>query len=553
MALVEAGRAFAPVPALPRGPLGLRLALPSGLTLAGALAAAVALLPLLSVAALAFTRPDEAAFGPGVIGRYALTTAALAALVALGTAALGAAAAWLVVMHRFPGRSVFSWALALPLAMPAFASAYAYADLFDAAGPLRIALREGAGFDLPFEMRSLWGAAFVLSLAFTPYVFLTTRQAFLTQSVCALEAARTLGSSPREAFARVALPLARPAVAAGVALALMETLADYGAVEFLGVQTLTTGVVRAWSAYGAPGSAARLALLLMGAAALLLWVERLNRSGAAYGASSARWRELQPLPLTGAPAWAATVFCALLLTAGLLLPGGWLAYKALAALPEPGRLARAAGHSLILAGAGAAVTVALAAVLAAAARGVPALARVASLGYATPGAVMAVGLLAPAGWLWRGAEGAASAAGVALALLVLAYAARLMAAALEPIDAGLARVTPSMERAARTLGEDEASTLRRVHAPLAKGALLTAGLLVTVDVLKELPATLILRPFDFDTLAVLADNYAADERLAQAAWPALLIVALALPAVWLLSRRVGASRPGTRSDGSAAA
>lgn len=528
-------------------PRGERLRLPIlpvPLTLAGWAAAAFALLPLVCVVAMAVTRQDAAAFGSGVVLRYALTTAALGALVAVGTGAVGAVAAWLVVMHRFPGRGVFAWALALPLAAPAFALAYSYADLFDAAGPLRIALRSHAGFDLPFEMRTLWGAAFVLSAAYYPYVFLTARQAFLTQSVCNLEAARTLGASPLEAFRRVALPLARPAVAAGVALALMETLADYGAVQFLGVQTLTTGVVRAWSAFGAPGSAARIALILMAAAAVLLWVERLNRAGQGYGAASARWRELQPQPLTGARGWAATGFCLALLTAGLLLPGGWLAYRALSILPDPERLARAASASIGLAAAGATVTVGLATLLALAARRAPLLARLASLGYATPGAVMAVGLLAPAGWLWRGAEGAASAAGVALGLLVLAYAARLMAAALEPIDAGLSRVTPAMERAARTLGESEGGAYRRVHIPLAKGALLTAAMLVTVDVLKELPATLILRPFDFDTLAVLADNYAADERLAQAAWPALLIVLIALPAVLLLNRRIARSRPG---------
>ncbi len=520
----------------------------SPLTLAALAAAAVALIPLACVVWMAATRTDAAAFGPGVIARYAVTTAMLAAMVAAGTAALGASAAWLVVMHRFPGREVFSWALALPLAAPAFALAYAYADLFDAAGPLRIALRAAVGFDLPFEMRSLPGAAFVLSAAFYPYVFLTARQAFLSQSVCALEAARMLGAGPAETLRRVALPLARPALAAGVALALMETLADYGAVQFLGVQTLTTGVVRAWSAFGAPGEAARLSLLLMGAAAVLLWVERLNRRGQGYAANSARWRTLSAAPLHGAKACAATGFCLALLTVGLLLPGAWLAVKALGAIPtEPERLLRAAGASLFLAGAGAVVTVGLAILLAFGGRRLPLAARLASLGYATPGAVMAVGLLAPAGLLWRGFEGAATAAWIAVLLLILAYAARLMAAALEPIDAGLARVTPSMERAARTLGESETGALRRVHAPVAAGALLTAGLLVLVDVLKELPATLILRPFDFDTLAVLADNYGADERLAQAAWPALAIVLLALPAVLLLTRRVSASRPGAQA------
>ena len=225
----------------------------SSLRLAAIAAAAVAVLPLLAIVWLAITRPASAAIPPELIARYATTTALLAALVAIGATTLGAISAWLVVMHRFPGRDLFAWALALPLAAPAFALAYAYADLLDVAGPIHTVLRS-AGVDATLDIRSLPGAAFVLSCAFYPYVYLTARAAFVSQSVCALEAARTLGSSPLDAFRRVALPLARPALAAGAALAVMETLADYGAVNFLGVQTLTTGVVRAWSTYGAPGS-----------------------------------------------------------------------------------------------------------------------------------------------------------------------------------------------------------------------------------------------------------------------------------------------------------
>jgi iron(III) transport system permease protein len=381
----------------------------------------------------------------------------------------------------------------------------------------------------------------ILSAAFYPYVYLTARSAFVSQSVCALEASRTLGCGPWSAFSRVALPLARPAIAAGAALVLMETLAEYGAVSFLGVQTLTTGVVRSFSAYGSAEAAARLSLILLAAAAMLIVIERSGRGGQAYGASSARWRELPRFQLRGMAAGAATGFCLLLLTLGLLLPCAWLAFRGLQASPDLERLARAGGTSLWLAAAGCLVTTALAAVIALGARGRPLAARVASLGYATPGAVIAVGLLGPAMLVWRGVGASAAAA---LALLLYAYAARLTAAALEPIDAGLTRVTPSMERAARMLGETETGALARVHAPLARGALWTAALLVFVDVLKELPATLILRPFDFDTLAVLANAYASDERLAQAAWPALMIVLLAAPPVAWLSRQIARSRPG---------
>lgn len=526
---------------------GWTLPAPSPLRLAALAAAALAVAPLVAVVLLAL-QPAEAAVSGRLLARYAADTAVLAVLVGAGAAALGAVAAWLVVMHRFPGRSLFEWALALPLAAPAYVLAYAYADLLDVAGPVQTWLR-GAGLDPDFlQVRSLPGAALILSAAFYPYVYLTARAAFLSQSVCALEAARTLGCSPREAFLRVALPLARPAIAAGAALAVMETLADYGAVTHLGVQTLTTGVVRAFTSYGSPEAAARLSLLLLGAAALLLWVERFGRRGETYGASSVRWRDLACTPLRPALAWSATAFCALLLTFALLLPAAWLAVRAGQASPDPDRLFRAASTSLGLGAVGATATVVLALAIAFGTRSHGGWgawpARLASLGYATPGAVIAIGLLGPAALLWRSGGAPAASAGAALGLLLYAYSARLTAAALEPIDAGLTRVTPSMDRAARMLGETEAGALRRVHAPLARGALWTAGLLVFVDVLKELPATLILRPFNFDTLAVAAANYAADERLAQAAWPALLLVALAVGPVIVLSRRIARSRPG---------
>jgi iron(III) transport system permease protein len=507
------------------------------------LAAIAALLPLAGVvmAALSGATADIAAAD---IARYALTSVVLAVLVAVITGVLGSLAAWLVVMHRFPGRHLFGWALALPLAAPAFAVAYAYADLFDVAGSLRMWMRPTLGFDLPFQMRSIPGAAFVLSCAFYPYVYLAMRAAFVNQSVHALEAARTLGCSPRAAFIRAALPLARPALAAGVALAVMETLADYGAVQFLSVQTLTTGVVRAWSVYGSTASAAQFALPLLGAAALLLWLERWGRKGRGFESPNARWRPLPTTRLTGWKAGAATLFCLSLLTAGLILPAGWLLFTSWDVTPEWPRLFTAARHTLSLGVAGALVTVTLATLLALGARHLPITARVASVGYATPGAVMAIGLLAPAALVWQLIPGAASGLGAGLILLIYAYAARLMAAAFEPIEAGLSKVTPSMVQAARSLGRSEAGAARVVQLPVAKGALLTAALVVFIDVLKELPATLILRPFNFDTLAVLASNYALDERLPQAGWPSLMIVAIALPAVVWLSRKIAASRPG---------
>ncbi|MBX9615306.1 MAG: iron ABC transporter permease [Caulobacteraceae bacterium] len=516
---------------------------PSLLKLLAWMAAAVAVAPLIGVvvAALGEGRADIAARD---LIRYALTSAALAVMVAVATAVLGSVSAWLVVMHRFPGRSVFAWALALPLATPAFALAYAYADLFDVAGDLRSWMRAVPGLDWGPQMRSLPGAAFVLSLAFYPYVYLTVRAALVNQSSQAIEAARSLGCSPLQALVRVGLPLLRPALAAGVALAVMETLADFGAVQFLSVQTLTTGVVRSWFVYGSLESAARLALPLMAAAAVLLWIERLSRSGRTDEAARGRWRPIEPSPLGVGRGALAAGFCLGLLTLGLILPVGWLAWNALDIDPDWSRLIRAAGHSLGLGLGGAVVTVVLATCLALGAERMPVTARISSLGYATPGAVMAIGLLAPASLIWQGVPGAASGLGLGLLLLIYAYAARLMAAALEPLEAGLARVTPSVIAAARTLGRSEAGAVLSVRLPIAAGALLTATLVVFIDVLKELPATLILRPFNVDTLAVIADNYARDERLANAGWPSLMIIALTLPAVIWLTRKITASRPG---------
>ena len=506
------------------------------------MAGLAAALPLVGVVLAAFG-PDSADIAARDIARYALTSARLALLVGVTTAIVGTIAAWLVVMHRFPGRNVFAWALALPLAAPAFALAYGYADLFDVAGDLRFALRGATGHDLPFEMRSIGGAAFILSAAFYPYVYLAMRAAFLNQSANVLEAARMLGCSGIEALWRVALPMARPALAAGVALAVMETLADYGAVQFLSVQTLTTGVVRAWSVYGSTASAARFALPLLAAAALLLWLERAGRRGATHESGKARWRALGVQPLSGVARWAAFAFCLALVTAGLLLPVGWLLWNLGATTPDWTRLGGAMRNSLFLGLTGALVTVALATMLALGTKRLPLAARIASLGYATPGAVMAIGLLAPAGLIWSMVPG--SGMGIAIALLILAYAARLMAAALEPIDAGLARVTPSMVQAARTLGRGESGAVLAVELPVARGTMLTALLIVFIDILKELPATLILRPFNFDTLAVIANNYALDERLGQAGLPSVLIVALSLPAVIWLTGRIAQARPGS--------
>jgi iron(III) transport system permease protein len=524
------------------GPIRRALAEWSGspLTWLGLLVTLTLLLPLGGVVAAALV-PGEAAIAPREVARYAATTAGLVVLVAGIAGGLGAIAAWLVALHRFPGRGLFSWALALPLAAPAFAVAYGYADLLDVAGPVQTVLRAQFGFDLPLRLRSLWGAAFVLGLAFYPYTYLTLRAALESQAAQAVEAARTLGAGPWRAFSAVALPMAWPAVAAGLSLTVMETLADYGAVKFLSVQTLTTGVVRAWSVYGSPGAAARFALPLLGAAALLIWIERTTRGRRQFAAAGGQ-RPFQPIHLTGAAAFGASLFCTLLFVFALLLPAAWLAISALQIEPQWSRLIPAAVRTVTLGTAGAVATVGLAVLLALTLPRLGPVARSVSLGYATPGAVMAIGLLAPAAVVWSLVPGAAAGFGWGLALLIYAYAARLAAAALEPVEAGLDRAGPAMVGAARLLGRSEAGAAFGVRLPVARGAVFTALLIVFVDVLKELPATLILRPFDFDTLAVLASNYAQDERLAQAGPPSLMIILLALPGVVWLSRRMSDPR-----------
>lgn len=513
------------------------------MTAAAVTAGIVVLVPLVGVVAVALRGPWSG-LPTQTLMDYATASGVLALGVGLISAVIGTGAAWLIVRCRFPGSQAFSWLLVLPLAAPTFALAYGYADLLDVAGPVRTWLRQTHGIEIAGTVRSLPGATIVLSLAFYPYVYLAMREALLHRSATAVEAARTLGAGPLEVFRRVTLPMARPALAAGLALTLMETLADYGAVSFLSVQTLTTGVVRAWSINGSPASAALLGLPLMATAALLLIVERSSRAARAYGVDRGGWRPVPQIRLAGWRAACAAAACLLLLAVAFLLPLGWLAWNGLNVSPEWPRLTAAAARVGGLGLAAASLAVLLALGLAIAGRRRPLLIRLAGLGYATPGAVMAIGLLLPAGLLWRALPGMAWMTAVGVFLLIYAYSARLMAAALEPIASALTRVRPAMSDAARVLGRTPLGVAVSVHLPLASGGLLTGALIVFIDVVKELPATLILRPFNFDTLAVLADAYARDERIGQAAWPSLMIVAVAVPACLWLTRRISHARPG---------
>lgn len=480
--------------------------------------------------------------------RFTATTLGMLALTGLLILATAIPAAWLVTMHSFPGRGVFEWLLILPLAAPGYVIAFAYADLMGVAGPLQTALRDVSGWgarDYWFpNINSLPGLCFVLAGALYPYVYLTARAAFTTTSLCAIDAARTLGASPLSTIWRVALPSARPAIVAGLALALMEAAADYGAADFLGVRTLTVGLFRAWSSFGDAGAAARMALILFGLAIGLQWLERRQRGRSGTQATSKRWQTLDRPPLSPVMGWLATGFCILVFAWGFGVPIIRLIWIALetgdrgtASLLAPLR------NSVALASAGAALCFALGITIALGVRrgGIVASAARAVMagGYAVPGAVLALG-----GIVALATFGLNLAGPLALIILIWIYACRFTAAGAEPVQAALARAPASMTDAARSLGAAPMTRIWRVDLPIALSGATVAALILFVEVLKELPATLMLRPANWDTLAVRAYDYASDERLAAAALPCLLITAAGLLPVLILSWRLSRARPG---------
>jgi len=491
-----------------------------------------------------------------LLAGYIANTALLVGLVACGVVSIGVLAAWLIATYRFPGARVLEWALVLPLAMPAYVLAYAYTDWLQFAGPVQGALRALTGWQareywFP-EVRSIPGAAVVLSLALYPYVYLIARTAFRDLPRSAIEAGRLAGLGAWGGFLRVALPLARPAVAAGTALALMETLADFGTVSYFALEVFTTGIFKAWFAMGDATAAAQLSSCLLGFVVLVLALERASRGRSAFHATG-QTKPVPPQRLRGAAAAFAALACALPVVLGFLLPAAILAQLALGSADTRGggRLLALIANSFTVSGVTAVAAVALAVGMAYAARLTrsrlaSAASRLAALGYAVPGAVIAVGVLVPLGrldnWLATLIEAATGwQAGLLLtgsiAALVYACLVRFLAVALQTVEAGLARITPSMEDAARSLGASPGAALARVHVPLLAPSLATAALLVFVDVMKELPATFALRPFNFDTLAVEAYHLAKDERLAEAAVPSLVIVAVGLVPLAVLARR----------------
>ncbi len=510
-----------------------------------------------------------------VLPEYTLNSLLLAVSVALGVAVVGSLSAALVSLFDFPGRRMFEWALLLPLAMPAYVLAYAATDFLQFSGPLQTGLRALTGWQgaLWPDVRSLGGAALMFVLCLYPYVYLLTRAALSERGVQLMEAARLLGAGTARRVREVALPLARPAVAAGVALALMETLADYGVGSYFGLQTLTTGIYKAWLVMNDRDAAAQLASLLLVAVALLMWLEHRSQRRLRFATSrraGAGSSEARPLRLRGAAAVLAVAWCSLPVLLGFALPVAvllhlvWQEAQAselglLGGLPWA-RFLPWAWTSFKLAGLAALLATALALVLAFGLRLPPPqaadsagfaawtgrfgqgamrwAARIVSLGYAVPGAVIAVGILLPLGWLqvrWPEAGGTALVTGTLFGV-VYAYLVRFSAVALQSVEAGYARVSPHVDETARMLGSSRQRIFLELHAPLLKRAAFSAMLLVFVDVMKELPATLVLRPFNSDTLAVVAYQLARDERLAEAALPSLAIVLVGLAPVILLSR-----------------
>ena len=529
------------------------------------LIAALIAIPLLTVLASLLPGSDGETWAhliATVLPSYIATTLYLCAGVAVGTIGIGTAAAWLVTMHDFPGRRLFEWALVLPLAVPTYVMAYTYTDLLQFVGPVQSWLRDTfaltpGSYWFP-DVRTLGGAVVIFTFVLYPYVYLMARASFLERASGMLDVGRSLGLGPWRRFYSIALPLARPAIAAGAALALMETLADYGAVSYFGVQTFTTGIYRAWFSLGDRQAAAQLAAALLGFVALLLLLERASRGRARCDAAAGQHGAHANTRLHGLRAAGAVLVCAVPLLAGFVLPGAVLLHMAItsgdAQFGE--RFFQLARNSFVLASLTAVLAVAVALLLAFAARtargGLMHRAnRLVGLGYALSGTVIAVGVLIPVTrvdtWLASAimditgrSPGLLLTGGIAA--LVYAYLVRFLAVSLHAVEASLAKITPSMDDAARSLGHGAWATLRRVHLPILRGSLLTGALMVFVEVMKELPATLVMRPFNFDTLATQAYTLASDERLAEASTAALAIVAVGVLPLIILTREIARSR-----------
>jgi iron(III) transport system permease protein len=502
---------------------------------------------------------------PGAVQRTLVLMAGVAAI-ALVT---GTGTAWLVTMYRFPGRSLFQWLLLLPLAMPTYIIAFCYIELFDYSGEVQTALRQIFGWqsarDYWFpDIRTLPGAIFVIGAVLYPYVYITARASFIAQSICVIEASRSLGRSASETFWQIALPLARPALAAGTALALMETLNDIGAVEFFGVQTLTVAVYDTWLDRGSLAGAAQISCVMLLFVLAVLGLERALRSGRRFHHTTGKYRDLPEEVLSRWKGAFASLACALPILVGFVLPTYVLAGDAVAHLAASltEEFWRAAMHSLGLSLAAALLSVIFAVILAygrrqTQSRFVQIVSFVPAVSYAVPGTVLAIGLLIPLAGLDNTIDDAArSLFGVSTGLIfsgsafaiVVAYTIRFLAASLGSVEAGLSKISRNIDAAGRTLGASVSHMLWRVHLPLLRPALGAAALIVFVDSMKELPATLLLRPFNFDTLATHVYTLASLYRYEEAGLSALTIVVISLVPVLFLHGILARSRPGGASS-----
>ena len=489
-----------------------------------------------------------------VLPEYAWTSVLLCLGVGLGVVVLGTASAVAVTLYEFPLRRFFEWALLLPMAMPAYVLAYAYTDFLQYSGPLASAWRELTGTSARAwpEVRSLGGAMWVFSLALYPYVYVLARAALAERAHPLMEAARMLGASAWRRLFRVVLPLVRPALAAGVALAMMEVLADFGVSSYFGIQTFTAGIYKAWLSMDQRWAAAQLAtVLLLCVGTLLAWEKRAQaRQRYAHARPDRMGPESQPRALGGLTGWSMTCACALPVVLGFAGPVAILLWTWLGADSDltfsASRFLVWAGNSLWLSGLTAVLATALAWALVAQERlqpnwGTRSLRGLVGLGYAMPGAVVVVGLLWPLGWLqanWP-ALGAGQWLTATVLGLVWGYLVRFVAVAMQSVQSGYSRIPAAVDDSARMLGISGWGLMTRVHGAMLRRPLIAAMLLVFVDVMKELPVTLVLRPFNTDTLAVMAHQLARDERLGEAALPSLALVLVGLIPVLLLSRALG--------------
>ncbi|HDZ39994.1 MAG TPA: iron ABC transporter permease [Marinobacter sp.] len=526
---------------------------------------AIVALPVLSVIFLAFF-PDENIWPhlmETTLPRYLVTTLKLMVGVGAITLFIGLSTAWAITMCEFPGRKFFEWAMLLPFAVPAYVIAYVYTSLLDYAGPVQGALREVFGWanasDYWFpEIRSLEGATLMIGLVLYPYVYLLSRAAFLEQSPSLFSVSRSLGHSALSTFFKVVLPIARPAIAVGLSLVLMETLNDFGTVDFFAVQTLTAGLFDTWMNLGNLGGAAQIATTMLIFVVILVTLERYSRRRQQQFAARDNREPIRRFTMTFPRQLVCVAVCAVPVLLGFVIPGvthGIYAWEYFDESWNP-EFVRNTLNSLFLSGTAALTTLLIGVTLAYSrrlhnTRGMQVLMRLSSLGYAMPGAVLAVGVIVPlAGFdnwldsLMRNTFNVSTGlilSGSAFAI-VFAYTVRFLAVSAGSVESALQKITPSMDMAARSLGNSPGKTLVRVHLPMLRGTLITAALVVFVDCMKELPATLILRPFNFETLATYVYQFASDERLYHSALPALIIVLAGIVPIILMSRSISSTR-----------